>query len=125
MAVPLAVIGIAVPDMAAALQFYRRFGLRVPEGVGGEGHVEVELGGLHLARDAVELLESVYGRWDEPTGHRIELAFRCDARAEVDAIHAAMTGYGHRGQTAPWDAVWSERYAILADPDGNLISLYA
>ena len=125
MAVTLDVIGIAVQDVAASLQFYRRLGLPVPDGVETEPHVEVELGGFRLAWDTVDLLQSVYGTWEAPSGHRIELAVRCAARTEVDATYAAMMGYGYRGHKAPWDADWGQRYAILVDPDGNLISLYA
>ena len=125
MSVTLDVIGIAVRDMAASLRFYRLLGLPVPEGAESEAHVEIELGGFRLAWDTVELLRGVYDGWEEPSGHRVELAFRCDSRGEVDAFYARMTGHGYRGRKEPWDAFWGQRYAIVEDPDENPISLYA
>lgn len=31
-------------------------------------------------------------------------------------------GLGHK---APWDAFWGQRYAVVVDPDGNLVDLFA
>jgi catechol 2,3-dioxygenase-like lactoylglutathione lyase family enzyme len=125
MTVTLEQVGIAVQDMEVSLRFYRLLGLPVPEGVEHEPHVELDLGGFRLAWDTVEMLEGVYDGWEPASGHRIELAFRCDSRDEVDATFNRMTDAGHRGHKAPWDAFWGQRYAIVEDPDGNLISLYA
>ena len=125
MSVTLDVVGIAVRDMAASLQFYRLLGLPAPDGAEAEVHVEIDLGGCRLAWDTVELLRGVYDGWDEPSGHRVELAFRCASRDEVDAIYGRMTGAGYHGHKVPWDAFWGQRYAIIEDPDGNLLSLYA
>lgn len=125
MSVTLDVVGIAVRDMAASLGFYRLLGVPVPEGVDSEAHAEVDLGGFRLAWDTVELLREVYGGWGEAFGHRVELAFRCDSRDGVDEAYARMTGHGYEGRREPWDAAWGQRYAVIEDPDGNLISLYA
>jgi catechol 2,3-dioxygenase-like lactoylglutathione lyase family enzyme len=126
MAVKFSQVGIATKDMAASLGFYRLLGLAVPEGQESEPHVDLAFGEVRLAWDTVEVLEGVYGGWDaHPTGHRIELAFDCETRDGVDAVYARMTGAGHRGHRAPWDAVWGQRYAIVEDPDGNLVSLFA
>ena len=126
MAVRLDVIGIAVKDMAASLRFYRALGIPVPEGQDAEGHVDVEAGGIRIAWDTVEVLKQVYLDWnDQPVGHRIELAFQCDSGADVDATYARVVGLGYRGHRAPGDAFWGQHYAIVEDPDGNLISLFA
>lgn len=125
MAIKLDLVGIATADMAASLRFYRLLGLAVPEGAEAEGHVELDLGGIRLAWDTIEILEGVYDEWGAATGHRIELALKCDSADEVDATYARMTGAGYRGHKAPWDAFWGQRYAIIEDPDGNLLSLFA
>ncbi|HEV2072994.1 MAG TPA: VOC family protein [Thermomicrobiales bacterium] len=125
MSVTFDVIGIAVRDMRASLQFYRRLGLPVPDGMEGEMHVEMSLGGIRLAWDTVEMLQDVYNGWDEPSGHCVELAFRCDTREEVDEVYDRLMQDGYRGHKEPWDALWRQRYAIVKDPDGNLMSLYA
>ena len=126
MPIRLDVVGIAVRDMAASLLFYRRLGLDIPEVPGSEPHAEIALEGFRLAWDTVELLKDVYGDWvEEPVGHRIELAFRCDSPGDVDTTYDRMVGHGYRGRKQPWDAPWGQRYAVIEDPDGNLISVYA
>ena len=118
--------GIIVEDMAAALDFYRLFGLEFPEGAEHEGHVETTLdGGIRLMLDTVEVVRS-FSEWEPPTGgHRIGLAFLCDSPAEVDARHAAVVAAGHRSHLDPFDAFWGQRYASVFDPDGNNVDLFA
>ncbi len=125
MPVQLDMVGIAVKDMAESLRFYRLLGLEIPEGQESETHVEATSGGPRIAWDTIELLEQIYGSWGEATGHRIELAFKCDSRDEVDAVHSRMVEHGYRGYKEPWDAFWGQRYAVIEDPDGNLVSLFA
>ena len=126
MPIRLDVIGIAVKDMAESLRFYRRLGLEIPEGQESEPHVEAASNGMRIAWDTIEILRGVYDQWNEhPTGHRLELAFRCDSPGEVDALYAKIVEDGYRGHKPPWDAFWGQRYAIVEDPDGNLISLFA
>jgi catechol 2,3-dioxygenase-like lactoylglutathione lyase family enzyme len=122
----LSLVGIATHDMAASLRFYRLLGLDVPPEADGESHVEVDLGGgIRFGWDSVDVLREVYGGWEEARGHRVELAFACEDAGEVDALYARVVEAGYRGHREPWDALWGQRYAIVEDPDGNLISLFA
>ncbi|SCE78446.1 Glyoxalase-like domain-containing protein [Micromonospora matsumotoense] len=120
-------IGSAVSDMARTLDFYRRLGLDIPADADHEDHVEVALpGGLRLAWDTVTMLRGFHPDWTPPSGSpRASLAFRCADPAEVDRYWAALTEAGFHGEIAPWDAFWGQRYAILHDPDGNGIDLFA
>jgi catechol 2,3-dioxygenase-like lactoylglutathione lyase family enzyme len=120
-------IGLVVQDMPRSLAFYRHLGLDLPPGADGEGHVEVALpGGLRLAWDTVEIIRSFDPEWAPPAGgHRIALAFRLPAPGDVDAAYARLTGLGYGGHKAPWDAFWQQRYAVLHDPDGNTVELFA
>lgn len=112
-------IGVATSDLAASLAFYRRLGLTFPEGAEQLPHVEAELpGGIRLMFDPVEDAGS-FGRG------RIALAFHCGDPAGVDAAYEALTAAGHDGGTKPWDAVWGQRYAVVHDPDGNQVDLFA
>ncbi|MEU1041501.1 VOC family protein [Streptomyces sp. NPDC005551] len=122
-----AVIGIAVSDLSASLAFYRRLGIVFPEGAETLPHVEAELpGGLRLALDTEETIRSFHADWRAPAGGgRVSLAFRCDAPAEVDSLYADLTGAGHHGELAPWDAFWGMRYAVVHDPDGNGVDLFS
>lgn len=117
--------GLVVQDMGAALAFYRRLGLDIPEGSEEEGHVEVAVGGLRLMFDSVEVVQS-FTEWEPPSGgHRIALAFLCDSPQEVDDTFAVLTSAGYRGHLEPFDAFWGQRYATVLDPDGNPVDLFA
>jgi catechol 2,3-dioxygenase-like lactoylglutathione lyase family enzyme len=120
-------IGLVVADMPASLAFYRRLGLELPPEADGQPHVEVTLpGGLRLAWDTVETIRSFDPGWTPPHGDpRVSLAFQCDSPAEVDRVFAALTDAGHDGHKKPWDAFWGQRYAVVHDPDGNGVDLFA
>ncbi|WP_289140657.1 VOC family protein [uncultured Brevibacillus sp.] len=124
MGVKLDMVGIVVSDMKRALDFYRLLGLEIPASANEDHHVEVAGDGVRLAFDTIEIAKSVYGGWEEATGHRIELAFACDDANSLNELYAKLTSHGYEGHREPWDAVWGQRYAIVKDPDGNLISLF-
>ena len=119
-------LGVIVEDMARSLAFYRLLGLDIPAEADGEGHVEVMLdGGFRLAWDTIEVIKSFNDHWPAPSGHRLGIAFRCDSPAEVDRLHAEVVSAGHSSHKEPWDAFWGQRYAVVVDPDGNLVDLFA
>lgn len=122
-----AVIGLVTADLAKSLAFYRDLGIAVPEGAEAAPHVDVEVAeGLRLAWDTHATVTSFDPTWTPSSGgHPIALCFECSSPAEVDAVYAAMTAKGHRGHLPPWDAVWQQRYAVLHDPDGNAVELFA
>jgi catechol 2,3-dioxygenase-like lactoylglutathione lyase family enzyme len=120
-------IGLVASDLPRTLAFYRALGLDLPPSADAEPHVEVTLpGGLRLAWDTVDVIRSFDPGWTPPTGgHRAALAFRCADAAEVDAVYARMVDAGFAGHLAPWDAFWGQRYAVLHDPDGTAVDLFA
>jgi catechol 2,3-dioxygenase-like lactoylglutathione lyase family enzyme len=121
-----AVIEIVVADMAASLAFYRRLGLDIAPEADSEPHVDVDLGGIHLAFDTRETILSFNTHWTPPAGgHGMALAFACESPGEVDSAYAELTGAGAAGALEPWDAFWGMRYAIVHDPDGNPVDLFA
>jgi catechol 2,3-dioxygenase-like lactoylglutathione lyase family enzyme len=123
-----ALIELVVSEMAATLAFYRRLGLDVPAEADDQPHVHVELGdGLLLAWDTEETIRSFDPDWSPPPGggHRVALAFACDTPANVDAAWAELTDAGYDGHLAPWDAFWGMRYAVVRDPDGTTVDLFA
>jgi catechol 2,3-dioxygenase-like lactoylglutathione lyase family enzyme len=123
----LAVVELVVRDMAATLAFYRRLGLPVPADADDAPHVEVEVAGLRLAFDTEDTIRSFDPGWTRPEGggHRVALAFACASPAEVDQVWADLTGAGYEGHLAPWDAAWGMRYAVVHDPDGTPVDLFA
>jgi catechol 2,3-dioxygenase-like lactoylglutathione lyase family enzyme len=123
----LDVIGLVVEDMPASLRFYRDLGMDIPPAAEADQHVVVELpSGHRLAFDTRAVITAYDPAWTEPNGgHRIALSFACAEPAEVDAIYQRMTERGHIGHLAPFDAFWGQRYAVLTDPDGNAVDLFA
>jgi catechol 2,3-dioxygenase-like lactoylglutathione lyase family enzyme len=121
--------GIVVSDMARGLAFYRRLGLDIPAAADTEPHVEVKTpDGARLAFDTDDTVRSFDSGWrpsPSPGSPRVSLAFECASPAEVDAVYADLTGAGYRGERPPWDAFWGQRYATVADPDGNHVDLHA
>jgi uncharacterized glyoxalase superfamily protein PhnB len=125
MAPTLNAIGLVVADMGKSLAFYRRLGLDVPDSAGP--HAEVQLpGGLRLLLDTVEEIRSFDPEWAPTHGSpRCSLAFQCAEPAEVDRVYADLVQAGYEGHKEPWDAFWGQRYAIVHDPDGNGVDLFA
>ncbi|MEU9199795.1 VOC family protein [Streptomyces sp. NPDC048332] len=120
-------LSITTADLAASLAFYRRLGLDIPAGAESAPHVEVTLpGGQRLLWDTEDVVRSFDPEWSGANGgERLGLAFLCDGPAEVDAVYAELTGAGYRGHLKPWDAEWGQRYAVVLDPDGCAVSLFA
>jgi catechol 2,3-dioxygenase-like lactoylglutathione lyase family enzyme len=120
-------VGLVVSDMAASVTFYRRLGFAFPEGAEQGPHAEAGLpGGLRLLLDTEETVRSFHAGWQPPTGgSRASLALRCNTPAEVDALYEELVGSGHHGELKPWDAFWRQRYAVVHDPDGNGVDLFA
>ena len=118
-------IGIAVSDMAASIRFYRLLGLDVPE-TPDEGHVDVFLpNGVRFMLDSEEIIRSFLPEWSRQNGNQVSLALECASPAEVDEIYSRVTAAGFEGEKEPWDAYWGQRYALLGDPDGVRVNLYA
>ena len=118
-------IGIVVTDMERSIRFYRLLGLDVPE-TPDEGHIDTFLpSGVRFMLDSEEVVRSFLPDWSRQTGNQISLAFECGSVAEVDEIYARVVEAGFEGERKPWDAFWNQRYALLGDPDGVRINLYA
>lgn len=83
-------------------------------------------GGTLLAWDTVDTVRSFDNSWTPPTGgSQVALAFACDNPADVDKWHADLVAAGYRDHLSPFDTAWGQRYAIVDDPDGNHVDLFA
>ena len=127
MTATLNVVGIVVQDMSRSLAFYRLLGMAIPDQADAEPHVEHQvMDGLKLAWDTVETVRSFDPEWTSPTGGpRVGLAFQTSSPKEVDTLYRTLVEAGFEGHKEPWDAFWGQRYALVHDPDGNSVDLYA
>jgi catechol 2,3-dioxygenase-like lactoylglutathione lyase family enzyme len=123
----LNLIGIVVEDMARSLAFYRQLGLDIPPDADTQPHTEAPLpGGMRLAWDTIDTVRSFDPGFEAPSGGaRIGLAFRLPDQAAVDATYKHLVAAGCHGHKAPWNAGWGQRYALIHDPDGNNVDLFA
>jgi uncharacterized glyoxalase superfamily protein PhnB len=113
-------------NLTDSLSFYRLLGLPVPDSDGP--HVAVELaGGNTLSFDNEETIAAIHPGWAPPSSSepRLALAFGVGTPSEVDALYEKVTAAGHSGLLEPYDAPWGQRYATVADPDGNWVDLFA
>jgi uncharacterized glyoxalase superfamily protein PhnB len=118
-------IGISVSNMAESIRFYRLVGLDVPD-TPDEGHVDAFLSsGVRFMLDSEEVIRSFLPDWQRTDGNQIAIAIECSSPAEVDEIYARVVEAGFEGEKEPWDAFWGQRYALLGDPDGVRVNLYA
>jgi len=121
------VVGLVVEDMSRSLAFYRRLGLDLPPEADDQPHVQAPLpGDLSIAWDTVDTIKSFDPSWTPPSGgHGVGLAFGCDSPADVDSTYAELVAAGYEGHLEPWDAFWGMRYAVVHDPDGHSVDLFA
>ena len=82
--------------------------------------------GIRLMFDTHETMKSFDPSWSPGTGSpTVTMAFSLGSPDEVDAKHDELVEAGGASHLAPWDAFWGMRYAVMRDPDGNELSLYA
>ena len=118
-------IGITVSDLRRSMQFYRLLGADLPEDP-ADDHVEATMpNGTRLMFDSEEVILSFSPDWTRANGNQVSLAFECATPAEVDEVYARVVAAGFEGEKEPWDAFWGQRYALLGDPDGVRVNLYA
>ncbi|MEV0403433.1 VOC family protein [Actinoallomurus sp. NPDC050550] len=122
----LAVISIITDDMPAAIAFYESCGLQLSGGGPNEPHSEFGGAGIKVMLDTREVVTGIDPHWKPPSGgHAMALAFDCGTPDDVDATFDRMVAAGAGVGKKPWDAFWGQRYAVIIDPDGNPVDLFA
>jgi catechol 2,3-dioxygenase-like lactoylglutathione lyase family enzyme len=119
MALDLYMVGLVARDINASLEFYRRLGLAIPDGSDGQPHVEVRMKG-----DLTFFLNAPgrAGVWDSP---RVMFEFYLKERTAVDTKYAELTGFGYQSYRAPFETPFGMYFAMIDDPDGNIVLLSA
>jgi len=120
-------INLVTLDVPAAVEFYRLLGVDVPDAPddGWDAHhrSSTSSGGepaLDLDIDSVQF--AAYWGSEELRPGPV-LAFRFASREAVDETYERLTGAGHTGVRAPYDAFFGVRFAIVLDPGGTPVSL--
>ena len=113
-----------VEDMAASLGFYERLGLTIEHL--GDTFARAQMpGGIGLEFGTAELTRRYDPNWQEPHGPGTNtLNLQLASSEAVDQKFAELTAAGYEDHLSPIDAFWGSRFAIVDDPDGNVIGLH-
>ncbi|MDG2335203.1 MAG: VOC family protein [Myxococcota bacterium] len=114
-----------VRDLDATLGFYSLLGLSI-EKVSRVFARAIMPNGSAIEFGCAELTRSYDPEWQEPIGPATNtINFELPSRADVDATYEALVGAGHKGHVAPCDPPWQARFALVDDPDGNIVGLHS
>ncbi|HYF62608.1 MAG TPA: VOC family protein [Herpetosiphonaceae bacterium] len=125
----LYMLGIVVRDMPAALAFYRRLGLDIPAGSESRTHVQVPMGdGFTFFLDVNPTAwDPNFVREQNPPspagGYGTILEFYLKSRAAVDETYADLVAAGYASHAAPYATPFKMYFAMVYDPDGNVVLL--
>jgi uncharacterized glyoxalase superfamily protein PhnB len=119
-------ITVTSRDMVKSAKFYALLGFEFPKFEADTKHLEptTKNGDVRLMIDDADLMKSMTGVDPKPPTYS-PFAIKCDTPAEVDQCVARVKAAGFVVVKEPWDAFWGQRYAILADPDGCTVDLFA
>jgi len=79
---------------------------------------------VKLMIDTFESVTSILGETPRPSNHS-SFAVQYDSPAELNAVATKVKESGFTIFKEPWDAFWGQRYAIVEDPSGYKVDLYA
>jgi catechol 2,3-dioxygenase-like lactoylglutathione lyase family enzyme len=119
-------VSVTSRNLKKSVEFYSLLGFTFAEFGAEEKHVEPmqKAGEARLMIDAADLIESITGVAPVAPNHS-SFAIVCDSPANVDAVVKKIQDSGFVVKKQPWDAFWGQRYAIVQDPDGYLVDLFA
>jgi catechol 2,3-dioxygenase-like lactoylglutathione lyase family enzyme len=125
--IQLDMLGLMVKDMSAALAFYRRLGLDIPDDADDKRFVMYRMpSGVTLFWDAFFAktydpeFDSTYTA--PPGGYKSMFEFFLGSPEAVTAKYEELVGFGYHGRCAPvqTDGPFA---AMVDDPDGNVVLL--
>jgi catechol 2,3-dioxygenase-like lactoylglutathione lyase family enzyme len=116
---------LVVDDVARSLTFYRHLGFEFPPEAYSEPHVSLTMkNGQQVFWTHVDAVGFYVPDYTPSRHGRAGLGFQLDSPEEVDALFHKLCSLGYESSGVPWDAPWGHRYAVVFDPDGNLIDLF-
>lgn len=119
-------VGVTTSNLAKTVEFYTLLGFKFPEFKDDEGHLEAESkdGSAKLMIDSIKIVKDIIGEDPKPGNHS-SFAVQYDSPDEVNKVAAHVAEMGFKVAKKPWDAFWGQRYAVVEDPDGYKVDLYA
>jgi len=127
-ALELYMVGLVVRDMRASVEFYRQLGLAIPDASEEQKFVEIKMTGMSLFLDATASVwdpsyvtshEALVAAEAGKHGHLLE--FNLLERQAVDAMYDKLMRLGYRSHRAPYEVTSEAYFALVFDPDGNMV----
>lgn len=107
-----------------AVEFYQLLGLTA-EVVSDDFARFTWSNGSTLEIGSGKLTSSYDPDWQEPgSPSKNTIGFEFVTHEQVDEIYSRMVAAGYRSQLAPCVPPWRSRFALINDPDGNIIGLH-
>lgn len=119
-------LAITSTNFKETVRFYKLLGFQFPDFDAEEKHIEPirKENEVRLMIDDAGLIESITGVKPIPPTHS-SFAMLCNSPSGVDAAIKLIRENGYTIVKDPWDAFWGQRYAIIKDPDGYMVDLFA
>src|SRR5471032_512264 len=98
-------VNLVVKDMAAAVEFYRRLGVSIPDRdpLWDDHHRSAEVpGGLDFDLDSEGFAAKWDAGWPTSKGSGIVIGLRVANRASVDRLYETVVEAGYRSQQEPY-----------------------
>lgn len=119
-------VAVSAKDVMKSVEFYRLLGFEFGACKKDDQHVESVKGDgeAKLMIDSAELMKSLIGEEPRPGNHS-SFAVEFGSASEVNEVAKQVADAGFKVVKEPWDAFWGQRYAVVEDPDGYKVDLYA
>ena|SRR3989344_6283206 len=119
-------VSVTTSNLGKTVEFYTLLGFVFPEHKKDEQHLEAITpeGSARLMIDAKNIVKDIIGEEPKPGNHS-SFAIEYDSAKEVNSVAEKIKAAGFKIVKEPWDAFWGQRYAVVEDPDGYKVDLYA
>lgn len=119
-------IGVTSTNIPKTVEFYTLLGFEFKDFKPDDEHVEpiTPPGSARLMIDATRIVKDIIGEDPKP-GNISAFALQYDSVDELNTVATRISEAGFTVFKEPWDAFWGQRYAVVQDPDGFKVDLYA
>lgn len=119
-------VGVTSSNLKKTVEFYSFLGFQFPEFKEDEQHLEpvTPPGAARLMIDLKKIVKDIIGEDPKPGNHS-SFAIQYNSPEEVNEVAKKVMNAGFKIYKEPWDAFWGQRYAVVEDPDGYKVDLYA
>jgi predicted lactoylglutathione lyase len=118
-------VSVSSTDLSKTTQFYTLVGFKFGSIKADGKHVESisTNDSVRLMIDSQDVIADIIGESPKPSNHS-GFALEYENPTEVDAAVKHIQEAGFTVTKESWDAFWG-RYAVVEDPDGYKVDLYA